>query len=136
MQLVIERGELLRALGHVTSVVERRTTIPILSNVLLKASERALQFKATDLEREVSDEAPADISQPGAVTVPAHVLHDIVRKLPDGAQVELKRDAEKERLTTAVRPFPLRPADAGPGGFSRPRRGRVQSHLRDGRQGP
>jgi DNA polymerase-3 subunit beta len=99
MQLVIERGELLRALGHVTSVVERRTTIPILSNVLLKASERALQFKATDLEREVSDEAPADVSKPGAVTVPAHMLHDIVRKLPDGAQVELKRDPEKERLT-------------------------------------
>ena len=99
MKLVIERGELLRALGHVTSVVERRTTIPILSNVLLKASDRALQFKATDLEREVSDEAPADVSQPGAVTVPAHMLHDIVRKLPDGAQVEMTRDAEKERLT-------------------------------------
>ena len=62
MQLVIERGELLRALGHVTSVVERRTTIPILSNVLLKASDRALQFKATDLVREVSDAAPADVS--------------------------------------------------------------------------
>jgi DNA polymerase-3 subunit beta len=99
MKLVIERGELLRALGHVTSVVERRTTIPILSNVLLKASERGLQFKATDLEREVSDEAPADVSQPGAVTVPAHILHDIVRKLPDGAQVEMRRDAEKDRLT-------------------------------------
>jgi len=98
MKLVIERGELLRALGHVTSVVERRTTIPILSNVLLRASDRVLQFKATDLEREVSDEAGADVSQPGAVTVPAHVLHDIVRKLPDGAQVELRRDAEKERL--------------------------------------
>ncbi len=99
MKLVIERGELLRALGHVTSVVERRTTIPILSNVLLKASGSALQFKATDLEREVQDQAPADVSQPGAVTVPAHILHDIVRKLPDGAEVEIKRDPEKERLT-------------------------------------
>ena len=99
MKLVIERGELLRALGHVTSVVERRTTIPILSNVLLKASDRALQFKATDLEREVLEQAPADVSQPGAVTVPAHILHDIVRKLPDGAEVEIRRDAEKERLT-------------------------------------
>ena len=99
MKLVIERGELLRALGLVTSVVERRTTIPILSNVLLKASDQGLQFKATDLEREVLEQAPADVSQPGAVTVPAHVLHDIVRKLPDGAQVEIKRDAEKERLT-------------------------------------
>ena len=66
MKLVIERGELLRALGHVTSVVERRTTIPILSNVLLKASAGGLQFKATDLEREVQDQAPA--GAPGGPT--------------------------------------------------------------------
>ena len=99
MRLVIERGELLRALGHVTSVVERRTTIPILSNVLLKAHHGKLEFKATDLEREVIEEAPAEVAQSGAVTVPAHILHDIVRKLPEGSQVEMKRDAEKERLT-------------------------------------
>jgi DNA polymerase-3 subunit beta len=98
MKLVIERGELLRALGHVTSVVERRTTIPILSNLLLKAQGSKLEFKSTDLEREVIEQAPADVAQPGAVTVPAHLLYDIVRKLPDGAEVELKRDAEKERL--------------------------------------
>jgi DNA polymerase-3 subunit beta len=99
MKLVIERGGLLRALGHVTSVVERRTTIPILSNVLLRASEQGLQLKATDLEREVMELSRADVSQPGAVTVPAHILHDIVRKLPDGAEIEIKRDPEKERLT-------------------------------------
>ena len=99
MRLVIDRSELLRALGHVTSVVERRTTIPILSNVLLKASGSELQFKATDLEREVVEEAPAKVSTPGAITVPAHMLHDIVRKLPDGSEVEMTRDAERERLT-------------------------------------
>jgi DNA polymerase-3 subunit beta len=98
MRLVIERGELLRALGHVTSVVERRTTIPILSNVLLRASGSTVEFKATDLEREVIEQAQAEVSQPGAVTVPAHMLHDIVRKLPDGAQVEFKREPEKDRL--------------------------------------
>jgi DNA polymerase-3 subunit beta len=98
MRLVIERGELLRALGHVTSVVERRTTIPILSNVLLRASGSTVEFKATDLEREVIEQAQAEVSQPGAVTVPAHMLHDIVRKLPDGAQVELKREPERDRL--------------------------------------
>jgi DNA polymerase-3 subunit beta len=102
MRLVIERGELLRALGHVTSVVERRTTIPILSNVLLRASGSSLQFKSTDLEREVIEEVPAQVSTPGALTVPAHILHDIVRKLPDGSEVDLKRDAEKERLTLAA----------------------------------
>lgn len=99
MRLVIERGELLRALGHVTSVVERRTTIPILSNVLLRASNDKLSLKATDLEREVIEEVGAAVSTPGAVTVPAHILHDIVRKLPDGSEIEIKRDSEKERLT-------------------------------------
>jgi DNA polymerase III subunit beta len=90
MKLVIERSELVRALGHVTSVVEKRTTIPILSNVMMRATGSALLLKATDLEREVVEQAPAQVSQPGAVTVPAHLLHDIVRKLPDGAEVELK----------------------------------------------
>ena len=99
MRLVIERSELLRALGHVTSVVERRTTIPILSNVLLRATESSLQLKATDLEREVVEAVSAQVSQPGAITVPAHMLHDIVRKLPDGSEVEIVRDAERERLT-------------------------------------
>ena len=102
MRLVIERGELLRALGHVTSVVERRTTIPILSNVLLRVRDSTLEFKATDLEREVIEGVAADVQQPGAVTVPAHMLHDIVRKLPDGSQVDIRRDAEKERLTLAA----------------------------------
>ncbi len=102
MRLVIERGELLRALGHVTSVVERRTTIPILSNVLLKASGQTLELKATDLEREVIEEVRAEVGQAGAVTVPAHMLHDIVRKLPEGSQVDIRRDAEKERLTLAA----------------------------------
>ncbi|HEX4894382.1 MAG TPA: DNA polymerase III subunit beta, partial [Hyphomicrobiaceae bacterium] len=99
MRLVIERSELLRALGHVASVVERRTTIPILSNVLLKASGSSLELKATDLEREVVEAVPAEVSQPGATTVPAHMLHDIVRKLPDGTEIEMTRDAERERLT-------------------------------------
>src|ERR1700742_3029808 len=99
MQLVIERSELARALGHVTSVVERRTTIPILSNVMLKASAAKLEFKATDLEREVIEQVTAEVSQPGALTVPAHMLYEIVRKLPDGAQVQLVRDPERERLT-------------------------------------
>ncbi|MGE0627102.1 MAG: DNA polymerase III subunit beta [Hyphomicrobiaceae bacterium] len=99
MRIVIERGDLLRALGHVTSVVERRTTIPILSNVLIKAHDDQLEFKATDLEREVIETVAAKVDQPGAVTVPAHMLHDIVRKLPDGAQVEMIRDPERDRLT-------------------------------------
>jgi DNA polymerase III subunit beta len=102
MKLVIERSELVRALGHVTSVVEKRTTIPILSNVMLRASGSLMMLKATDLEREVVEQAPAQVGTPGAVTVPAHMLHDIVRKLPDGAEVELKRDPEKDRVTISA----------------------------------
>ena len=98
MKFVIERGELLKALGHVTSVVERRTTIPILSNILLRASSGILHLNATDLEREVAEQSPAELYQEGSLTVSAHVLHDIVRKLPDGAQVEIERDREHERV--------------------------------------
>lgn len=98
MKLVIERSELLRALGHVASVVERRTTIPILSNVLLKAKSGSLELRATDLEREVIEQVPADVATAGAATVPAHMLHDIVRKLPDGAEIEIVREGDRERL--------------------------------------
>lgn len=98
MRLIIERSELLAALGHVASVVERRTTIPILSNVLLKASEDSLVLKATDLEREVIEHVPARVDTAGALTVAAHMLHEIVRKLPDGTDIEIKRDGDKERL--------------------------------------
>jgi DNA polymerase-3 subunit beta len=99
MRVLIERNELMRALGHVTSVVERRTTVPILSNVLLKAIGSSLELKATDLEREVVETVAAEVTQTGAVTVPAHMLNDIVRKLPDGCDIEIVREAERERLT-------------------------------------
>ena len=90
MRVTVERAALLRSLGHVHRVVERRTTIPILSNVLLRAGDGGLQLKATDLDIEVTETIPADVSGAGSTTVPAHVIYDIVRKLPDGAQVSLE----------------------------------------------
>ena len=89
MRATVERSHLLKSLGHVHRVVERRNTIPILSNVLLRTDGSSLTMKATDLDLEVTETVPADIGQPGATTVPAHILHDIVRKLPDGAEVAL-----------------------------------------------
>lgn len=94
MQLVIEKSALLKALSHVTSIVERRNTIPILSNVLLVASGDHLCLTATDLEREVIEKVPAKISSDGGSTVQAHVLHDIVRKLPDGSDVEITKSSD------------------------------------------
>jgi DNA polymerase III subunit beta len=100
MQLIIERGALLKALGHVQSVVERRNTIPILSNVLINAEGGSVTFTATDLDMEMLDEAPALVSIPGQITAPAHTLFEIVRKLPEGADVELRFAAgDDPRLT-------------------------------------
>ncbi len=98
MRLIIEKGAFLKALNHVTSVVERRNTIPILSNVLLSADGGELRLTATDLEREVIETVAASVSQPGATTVSAHMLHDIVRKLPEGAELELGVGAENGRM--------------------------------------
>ncbi|MBE0691608.1 MAG: DNA polymerase III subunit beta [Aquamicrobium sp.] len=92
MRVILERSNLLKSLNHVHRVVERRNTIPILSNVLLAASGASLEMKATDLDLEVTEATAANVEQAGATTVPAHLLYDIVRKLPDGAEVMLKLD--------------------------------------------
>jgi len=90
MKATIERATLLKGLGHVHSVVERRNTIPILSNVLIEAEEGGgLRLMATDLDLQINETVEADVGEPGATTVPAHTLFDIVRKMPEGSQVEL-----------------------------------------------
>lgn len=94
MKISIERAALLKALGHVQNVVERRNTIPILSNVLIDANENNITLVATDLDIEVSEAAIATVSAPGQVTAPAHTLYDIARKLPDGSQVNLQINSD------------------------------------------
>ncbi len=88
MKINVERGAFLKALGHVQSVVERRNTIPILSNVLIQAAKGRLKLTATDLDIEIVESIPADVLRNGAATAPAHMLHDIVRKMPEGSQVQ------------------------------------------------
>ena len=88
MKINVERSALLKALSHVQSVVERRNTIPILSNVMIEAGKGQLKLTATDLDIEIVEAIPADVLRNGAATAPAHMLYDIVRKLPDGAQVQ------------------------------------------------
>jgi DNA polymerase III subunit beta len=98
MRVTIERSNLLKTLGHVHRVVERRNTIPILSNVLIRAENAELQLKATDLDLEIFEKSPAMVEQAGSTTVPAHMLYDIVRKLPDGSEVMLATDADAGSL--------------------------------------
>ncbi len=102
MKLTTERADLLTSLGHVQSVVERRNTIPILSNVLLEAAEGKLSLTATDLDLAIVDKAPAEVTQEGATTTPAYILYDIVRKLPDGAQVSLGLSEDGGRLNVTA----------------------------------
>ncbi|MCB1783722.1 MAG: DNA polymerase III subunit beta [Alphaproteobacteria bacterium] len=98
MKFSIDRAALLRSLAHVQSVVERRNTIPILSNVLLKAEDGVLTLSATDMDMEINESVAATVSAPGATTAPAHTLHDIVRKFPDGSQVEIALNAEGTQM--------------------------------------
>ncbi|MCO6051431.1 DNA polymerase III subunit beta [Mesorhizobium sp. RP14(2022)] len=102
MRVVLERSNLLKALNHVHRVVERRNTIPILSNVLLEAKGGGVDMKATDLDLEITEATLARVDQPGATTVPAHLLYDIVRKLPDGAEVMLKLDEDGNAMTVVA----------------------------------
>ena len=98
MKFTLERAALLKSLGHVQSVVERRNTIPILANVLIRATGDEISFAATDMEIEIVEVMPGQVAKSGAVTAPAHTLYEIVRKLPEGAQVELSA-ASANQLT-------------------------------------
>jgi DNA polymerase III subunit beta len=108
MKATIERATLLKSLGHVQSVVERRNTIPILSNVLIEAREDgSLRLMATDLDLQVDESVPANVSQAGATTVSAHTFFDIVRKLPEGSQVELSAAEGKMQVVAGRARFNL-----------------------------
>ncbi len=101
MKVTVERAALLKSLGHVHRVVERRNTIPILGNVLVRAEKSALSLKATDLDLEVIESIAAEVAPAGSTTVPAHMFYEIVRKLPEGSQVVL--ESFSDRAVLAIR---------------------------------
>src|SRR5262249_20669634 len=99
MKVTVERAALLKSLGHVHRVVERRNTIPILANVLIRADKSKLAFKATDLDLEITENITAEVGHGGSTTVPAHMFYEIVRKLPEGAQVVIEASGDRAVLT-------------------------------------
>jgi DNA polymerase-3 subunit beta len=108
MKATIERATLLKGLGHVHNVVERRNTIPILSNVLIEASEEGgIRLMATDLDLQINETVEANVADPGATTVPAHTFFEIVRKLPEGSQVELNAAEGKMQVNAGRARFTL-----------------------------
>ena len=108
MKATIERATLLKSLSHVQSVVERRNTIPILSNVLIEAAEDGtIKLTATDLDLQVLETIEAQVDQPGATTISAHTLFDIARKLPEGSQVSLAAAEGKMQVNAGRSRFNL-----------------------------
>lgn len=117
MKLTIDRAMLIKPLGHVQSVVERRNTIPVLSNVVLKAEDGQLSLTTSDMDMDIVETVAAAIVEPGVITTPAHLLYDIVRKLPDGAEVEIaESDAGQVRVSAGRSSFnlPTLPVDDFP----------------------
>ncbi|GMG82204.1 DNA polymerase III subunit beta [Paralimibaculum aggregatum] len=102
MKLRIDRAALLKAMSRAQGVVERKNTIPILANVLLDARDDSLSLRATDLDIEIVEKIAGEIDRPGATTVAAHLLHEIVRKLPDGAELTLTAEPDTGRLEVSA----------------------------------
>jgi len=89
MKVTVERNTLLAALGRAKAVVERRNSIPILGNILIRAG-KDLRFQSTDMDMAINETIPANIEAQGAATVAAHGLHDIVKEMPKGSEVEIE----------------------------------------------
>ena len=103
MKLTIDRTALIKPLGHVQSVVERRNTIPILSNVVLKAENGQLSMTATDMDMDIVETTGAAVIEEGVLTVPAQLLYDIVRKIPEGAELEIAQSEGSQVKVSAGR---------------------------------
>ncbi len=101
LKITIDQALLLKALAHTQSIVERRQTIPVLSNVLIETNPKGISLKATDNEIEIAEIVPAEVEEEGAITIPAHKLYDIVRRLPDGSQLSLSASDTTGQVTLA-----------------------------------
>jgi DNA polymerase-3 subunit beta len=116
MQLIMSKANLAKALSHLYRIVEKKSTIPVLSNVKVEA-DKDVRFTATNTDLEIVDMAEAKVSSPGAITLPVHVMYDIVRKLPDG-DIDIKTSSDGSQVTvkagSAEFKLPTLPADDFP----------------------
>jgi DNA polymerase-3 subunit beta len=107
MHITVKREELLKPLGIVAGVVERRQTLPILSNILLRYNGKELTLTGTDLEVEISARFPCSGGDSGEMTLPARKLYDICRALPNEAQIDIKLEKEKALIKSGKSRFRL-----------------------------
>ena len=112
MKFAIVKTDLIKPLSHINSVVERKNAIAILSNLVIEAVGKEINFIATDMEIDINEKISANIISDGKITVPAHTLHDIVKKLPDGSEIlmyvsdnNLTLECGKSKFTLPTLPF-------------------------------
>ncbi len=107
MQFTVQRRDMLSALQTVIGVVERRQTMPILSNVLIQGENNQLTLTATDLELELVTHCPAVIENPGLVAIPARKLLDICRGLPDDSEIQCRQEGNQTKIQSNRSRFTL-----------------------------
>lgn len=107
MKFVAEAKKLAEVAATAAKIVEKRNTIPILSNALIRADGGSIEYVTTDLDILLSQRFQATVDSPGATTLPGHLLNDIVRKLPAGAQVQLEMKDNTVRVTSGRSRFEL-----------------------------
>ncbi|MDR0741767.1 MAG: DNA polymerase III subunit beta [Rickettsiales bacterium] len=115
MEFSVFRQVLIRALGHMQSIVEKRATLPILMNVKIDVADDMV-LSATNVDLELVEHVAADITLPGKTTVPVQMLYDIVRKLPDDAEISFKQTGDQLVVSSgrAVFRLPTLPAENFP----------------------
>ena len=108
MKISIEKNLIYKSLSHVQSIVEKKNTIPILSNILLEATDSSLVLSATDMDISITETINCSVIEKGSATVPAHTLYDIVRKIPDGNEIEfIANDGKKFSIRSGKSKFSL-----------------------------
>ena len=88
MKISVEKNNIFKSLSHVQNIVEKKNTIPILSNILIEAKDNTLVLSATDMDISITETLNCNVIEEGSITVSAHTLYDIIRKLPDGNEIE------------------------------------------------
>lgn len=107
MRFTIQREALLKPLGQVVGVVERRHTLPVLANLLVSVVDDAISFTGTDLEVEMLARAQGENLEPGETTIPARKLFEICRALPDGARIDIRQNGDRVVLSAGRSRFTL-----------------------------
>ena len=95
MKLTVEKNTIFKSLSHVQSIVEKKNTLPILSNILIEAKGNSLILSATDMDISVTEKLDCNIVEEGSTTVSAHTFYDIIRKISDTSEIEIISNSGK-----------------------------------------